>query len=56
MKQAFSKERQNVINEIVAIPQLLDTLQIKGYVVTINTMGTQVKTAEKVVQKKRTTC
>lgn len=47
---------QNVVNEkeneIVAIPQLLDTLQIKGYVVTIDAMGTQVKIAEKIVQKK----
>lgn len=43
---------QNVVNEkeneIVEIPQLLDTLQIKGYVVTIDAMGT----AEKIVQKK----
>ena len=47
---------QNVVkekeNEIVAIPELLDTLQIKGYVVTIDAMGTQVKIAEKIVKKK----
>ena len=38
--------------EIVAIPELLDTLQIKGYVVTIDAMGTQTKIAEKIVKKK----
>jgi predicted transposase YbfD/YdcC len=47
---------QNVVkekeNEIIAIPELLDTLQIKGYVVTIDAMGTQVKIAEKIVKKK----
>lgn len=47
---------QNVVkekeNEIVAIPELLDTLQIKGYLVTIDAMGTQVKIAEKIVKKK----
>ena len=39
-------------NEIVAIPELLDTLQIKGYVVTIDAMGTQTKIAEKIIKKK----
>jgi len=39
-------------NEIVAIPELLDTLQIKGYVVTIDAMGTQTKIAEKIIKKR----
>ena len=39
-------------NEIIAIPELLDTLQIKGYVVTIDAMGTQTKIAEKIIKKK----
>ncbi len=47
---------QNVVkekeNEIIAIPELLDTLQIKEYVVTIDAIGTQVKIAEKIVKKK----
>lgn len=47
--QNVVKEKQN---EIIAIPELLDTLQIKGYVVTIDAMGTQVKIAEKIVKKK----
>lgn len=43
------KEKEN---EIVAIPELLETLQIKGYVVTIDAMGTQTKIAEKIIKKK----
>lgn len=43
------KEKEN---EIIAIPELLDTLQIKGYVVTIDAMGTQTKIAEKIIKKK----
>ena len=39
-------------NEIVAIPELLDTLQIKGYVVTIGAMGTQTKITEKIIKKR----
>ena len=47
--QKAVKEKEN---EIVAIPELLDTLQIKGYVVTIDAMGTQTKIAEKIIKKK----
>ena len=36
-------------NEIKAIPQLLDLLEIKGCLVTIDAMGCQTKIAEKVV-------
>ena len=39
-------------NEITAIPELLDKIQIKGQVVTIDAMGTQIAIAEK-IRKKR---
>lgn len=39
-------------NEITAIPELLDKIQIKGQIVTIDTMGTQKVIAEK-IRKKR---
>lgn len=35
-------------NEITAIPQLLDTINIKGNVITIDAMGTQTSIAEKI--------
>ena len=38
-------------NEITAIPALLDLLEIKGCLVTINAMGCQRKIAEKIVKK-----
>ena len=47
--QKTVKEKEN---EIIAIPELLDTLQIKGYIVTIDAMGTQTKIAEKITNKK----
>lgn len=39
-------------NEITAIPELLDKIQIKGQIVTIDAMGTQKAIAEK-IRKKR---
>lgn len=39
-------------NEIIAIPKLLQELCIKGKVVTIDTMGTQVKIAEQIIHQK----
>lgn len=39
-------------NEITAIPELLDKIQIKGQIITIDAMGTQKGIAEK-VRKKR---
>jgi len=39
-------------NEITAIPELLDLLEIKGLIVTIDAMGCQKKIAEKIVEKK----
>ena len=38
-------------NEIKAIPELLDILCLKGYVVTIDAMGTQKEIAEKIIEK-----
>jgi predicted transposase YbfD/YdcC len=38
-------------NEITAIPELLDSIDIEGAVVTIDAMGTQVKIAEKIIEK-----
>ena len=38
-------------NEITAIPQLLNLLEIKGAIVTIDAMGCQKEIAEKVVEK-----
>ena len=38
-------------NEITAIPQLLEMLEIKGCIVTIDAIGTQRKIAEKIIDK-----
>ena len=38
-------------NEIVAIPLLLERLELKGALVTIDAMGTQVEIAEKIVSR-----
>ena len=38
-------------NEITAIPMLLDVLDLKGAVVTIDAMGTQTNIAEKIIEK-----
>jgi predicted transposase YbfD/YdcC len=39
-------------NEITAIPELLDILDVTGTIVTIDAMGTQTKIAEKIIEKK----
>jgi len=39
-------------NEITAIPNLLDTLNIKGHIITTDAMGTQRDIAKKIRQKK----
>ena len=39
-------------NEITAIPDLLDKLQIKGNIITIDAMGTQTAIAEKIKNKR----
>ena len=38
-------------NEITAIPKLLELLELKGCIVTIDAMGTQTKIAEKIIEK-----
>lgn len=39
-------------NEITAIPKLLDQINIKGYIITIDAMGTQTAIAEKIKENK----
>lgn len=39
-------------NEITAIPEVLDTIEIKGQVVTIDAMGTQTAIAEKIKERR----
>jgi len=39
-------------NEITAIPELLDCLNVKGHIITIDAMGTQIEIAKK-IRKKR---
>lgn len=39
-------------NEITAIPQLLDVMNIKGSIITIDAMGTQTAIAEKIKEKR----
>jgi len=39
-------------NEIVAIPKLLEILDIEGAIVTMDAMGCQTKIAEKIIEKK----
>lgn len=42
----------NKSNEITAIPKLLELLEIKGCIITIDAMGCQKKIAEKIINKK----
>jgi len=46
--QSKTKEKSN---EITAIPELLDLLEIKGCIVTIDAMGCQQKITKKIIQK-----
>lgn len=43
-------------NEITAIPQLLDLIDVEGATVTIDAMGTQTKIVQKIVEKKAEYC
>ena len=43
-------------NEITAIPQLLDLIDVSGATVTIDAIGTQTKIAEKIIEKKADYC
>ena len=38
-------------NEITAIPMLLDMLEVKGCIITLDAMGCQTEIAEKIVAK-----
>ncbi|RJE76696.1 hypothetical protein BGP78_11960 [Pseudoalteromonas sp. MSK9-3] len=38
-------------NEITAIPELLDLLELKGHLVTLDAMGCQTKIAKKIIEK-----
>jgi predicted transposase YbfD/YdcC len=39
-------------NEIIAIPELIDSINMKGYIVTIDAMGTQTDIVKRIVKKK----
>jgi hypothetical protein len=41
-------------NEITAIPQLLELLEIKNCIITIDAMGTQHAIAQRIIEKKAT--
>ena len=43
-------------NEITAIPELLDVIDVAGSIVTIDAMGCQQEIAKKVVEKERIMC
>ena len=43
-------------NEITAIPELLEKIQIKGQIITIDAMGTQTAIAGKIRQKTSGLC
>jgi predicted transposase YbfD/YdcC len=51
--QEVVKEKSN---EITAIPKLLDKLNIKNHIVTIDAMGAQIKIVEKIIDKKGDYC
>lgn len=46
------KKVEEKSNEITAIPQLLDAIQVKGCVITVDAMGTQTEIVEKIKQKR----
>ena len=53
MKICFGQVKtEEKSNEITAIPELLELLELKGLIVTIDAMGCQKKIAEKIVEKK----
>ena len=43
-------------NEKTAIPELLQTLALKGYIVALDAMGTQASIAEQIHREKPITC
>ncbi|MBP5440959.1 MAG: ISAs1 family transposase [Fibrobacter sp.] len=52
LKLEWQEGKDKQENEIVAIPKLLDNMDIAGATVTIDAIGTQVDIAEKIVEKK----
>lgn len=55
-KDGFCIDQKAVVeksNEITAIPELLESLRIKGQIITINAMGPQTGTTE-MIKRKRT--
>ena len=46
------KETAEKSNEITAIPKLLDILEVRGCVITIDAMGCQKKIVDKIIEKK----
>ena len=46
------KRVEEKTNEIMAIPELLDSLTIKGCIITTDAMGTQTEIAKKIRQKR----
>lgn len=46
------KKVEEKTNEITAIPELLNTINIKGTVITIDAMGTEVEIVEKIREKR----
>lgn len=47
-----TESSQRKSNEITAIPELLEKIQIKGQIITIDAMGTQTAIAGKIRQKR----
>lgn len=43
-------------NEIIAIPELLEELNVEGAIITIDAMGTQTKIAKTIIEKKAEYC
>lgn len=43
-------------NEITAIPELMDSIQMKNAIITIDAMGTQTKIAEKIIENNADYC
>lgn len=48
----WQEDKDKQENEILAIPKLLDMLDVEGTVITTDAIGTQTRIAEKIVEKK----
>ncbi len=49
---SWTKAVEEKTNEITATPQLLNTIAIKGTIITIDAMGTQTAIAKKIKEKR----